>query len=143
MTLPNLVIPNQLIAHANGGTITNFPYVYVVVSNTMNGTTSLIKSNNPHSTNVSFRCPLVDVDSQYFNTFLKFGSEMVNVIFFDPNNDLLFEVYLPDGTLLKTLQVDTESPNRPNPLLQISCLFTLEFIKPINEYEENQLVELM
>ena len=148
MSLLSLTIPNQVLAHPHGGTVTNFPYVYVTVTNVMNRTNSLINSNNPNSLRASFRCPVVDVDNQELNTFLKFGSEMVNVIFFDPSNELLFEVFLPDGTLLKTIQVDTSSPVRPNPLLQLSCLFTLEFIEPMTykeyddiEYEPNQLVE--
>ena len=141
ITLPNLILPNQPISHPNGGTITNYPYVYVVFTNTMNRTNSLINSNNPNSRSVTFRCPIEDNENFEFATFLKLRSEMINVILYDPTNDLLFEVYLPDGTLFKTLTVDRTSPNRPDPLLQISCLVSLEFIQEMNEEEYYELIE--
>lgn len=134
ISLNNLVLPNTTLDHPNGGTITNFPYVYVVFSNNSAGTQSLINSNNPNVKSATFRCAVNDVDNAEISTFVKLRSEMVNTILFNPNDELTFEVYLPDGTLFKTLTSDNDSPLNPNPLLQISCAVSFEYI-PFSESE--------
>ena len=48
---------------------------------------------------------------------------------FDPLSPILFQVLLPNGTILKTIPPDNTFPNPPNNIIQISALFSIELIK--------------
>ena len=125
----NLILPNVPLAKENGGRPAFYPYVYVVLSNTAIGTFSLIMSNNPNSQRAVFRCPIGDTDNPTIATFLKVRSEQIQTFEFNIYEDIIFEVYLPDGTLFQTMNLDTISPIPPNPNLQISAVFSFELIE--------------
>ena len=125
----NLILPNVPLAKENGGRPAFYPYVYVTLSNTSIGTFSLISSNNPNSQRAVFRCPIGDTDNPTTATFIKVRSEQIQTFEFNIYEDIKFEVYLPDGTLFQTSNLDTISPIPPNPNLQISAVFSFELIQ--------------
>ena len=51
---------------------------------------------------------------------------MVQTLKFKPNDNFKFGVYLPNGDPFKTIEEDTTSPLKPNPLVQISAVFSLK-----------------
>jgi len=124
ISLNNLVLPNTTIN--NGGSTSFYPYVYVVFSNDINRTHSLINSNNTNSRRATFRCSITDVDNLEYSTFIKLRSEMIDTFMFNPREDLYFEVYLPDGSLFTPQTPENESPLYPNPMIQISCCISFE-----------------
>ena len=126
LTLDNLILPNQTLDNRFGSSIAFYPYVYLVFSNDSIGVNSLLNSNNPNSQRAVFRCPITDTPNPDLSTFVKIRSTMINVMRFSPWEDLKFEVYLPDGTLFKTIIDDTIPPERPNPGIQISCTVAFE-----------------
>ena len=128
ISLNSLVLPNTLLDNPQGGRIVFYPFVYVVLSNKSIGTSSLISSNNPNSSRAVFRVPITDVPDPIVSSFVKLEGKMVNVFEFNPFEDLKFEVYLPDGTLFKTVSQDRPPPGLPNPIIQISCSIALEKI---------------
>ena len=126
VSLNNIILPNQILDITKGGRISSIPYVYVTVSNTSIGTTSLTLSNNPNSYTATFRCPINDNSNSKTSSFIKIRSNQVQTFEFNIYEDINFEVILPDGTLFKTLESDNVSPNPPNPSLQISTVFSFE-----------------
>lgn len=122
--LLDLVLPNVTLDNDVGGRIAFYPYVYVELTNISQGTNNIISSNNPNSSLAVFRCPIVDTNSPLISTFIKIDSNfMRQVINFNPMQDLKFRVFLPDGTLFKTVESDNVSPLPPNDAIQISALF--------------------
>ena len=128
ITLDNLILPNKALENKFGNSTAFFPYVYVVFSNDSLGTSNLFNSNNPNSTRAVFRCPITDIPNPDLSTFIKIRSTMINVIRFNPYEDINFEVYLPDGTVFKTVESDTLPPERPNTAVQISCTIAYQKI---------------
>ena len=101
--LDHLILPNQTLDNRFGSSITFYPYVYLVFSNDSIGVNSLLNSNNPNSQRAVFRCPITDTSNPNLSTFVKIRSTMINIMRFSPCEDLKFEVFLPDGTLFKTV----------------------------------------
>jgi hypothetical protein len=124
ISLNNLILPNQILE--SGGRPAFYPYVYVSISNTSLGTLSLINSNNPNSQRVVFRCPIGDTDNPDIATFIKLRSEQIQTLEFNIYEDIIFEVFLSNGKLFKTLILDTISPIPPNPNFQISAMFKID-----------------
>lgn len=125
ITLDNLVLPNQTLDNQFGGTTAFYPYVYLVFSNDSIGTNSLLNSNNPNSSAAVFRCPITDIANPNLSTFIKIRSTMQNTIRFNPEEDLRFQVFLPNGTVFKTVIEDNLPPERVKPGIQISCTIGL------------------
>ena len=130
VTLINLILPNLVVGAGSGSLISFYPYVYVALQNvTSTGSRlkNIIYSNNPHSTNTMFRCPIKDVPNPIISTFIKIdGGGMVQTIKFRPNDTLFFGVYLPNGDLFTTILDETVSPEPPNPIIQISACFSIK-----------------
>ena len=128
--LLNLVLPNVVLGTALGSLISFYPYVYVALQNVTaagSGLNNIIYSNNPNSTRVLFRCPIKDVPNPVNSTFIKIdGSGMVQTIKFRPNDTLFFGVYLPNGEVFTTILSETNSPELPNPIIQISACFSIK-----------------
>ena len=128
--LLNLVLPNVVLGTALGSLISFYPYVYVALQNVTaagSGLNNIIYSNNPNSTRVLFRCPIKDVPNPVNSTFIKIdGSGMVQTIKFRPNDTLFFGVYLPNGEVFTTILSETNSPEVPNPIIQISACFSIK-----------------
>lgn len=125
--LINLILPNVLLT--TGSRIAYYPYVYVElqqVSGSGAGLTNIIYSNNPNSTKRLFRCAIDDIRDPTQSPFIKVdGDGMTQTIKFKPNDNFKFGVFLSDGRPFETVEKDTQPPVPPNPLLQISGLFSI------------------
>lgn len=130
LELLNLVLPNQTLSVGGGSRIAFYPYVYVQLSNISGagaGLKSSIYSNNPNATKMLFRAAIDDVPNPVFSSFVKIdGDGMVQTVKFKPNDNLRFSVTLPDGSIFDTTLDENFSPSNPNPLIQISALFSLK-----------------
>ena len=128
--LLNLVLPNSILMTGDGGRIAFYPYVYVQLSNVSTpgaGLKNIIYSNNPNSTNATFRAPIYDIQNPLISSFIKIdGDNMNQTIKFKPNDNLFFTVYMSNGEIYQTGFLDTKSPAIPNPKCQISALFSIK-----------------
>lgn len=128
--LINLTLPNQPLEE--GSRIAFYPYVLVEFQNVSSsgaGLHNIIYSNNPNANRKLFRAAIDDVNNPVTSPFIKVdGDSMTQTIKFKPNDNLKFGVYLPNGKIFDTILNDTISPNEPNPLLQISALFSIKRI---------------
>jgi hypothetical protein len=128
--LINLILPNQTLASGAGGRAVYYPYLYVVFENVSAGTTrssGLIMSNNPNSQKAMFRAIVDDTSTFLSSPFIKIDSDgMVQTVKFKPNDTFRFAVYHQNGELFKSAMSDTSSPDYPNPLVQISAVFSLK-----------------
>lgn len=124
--LINLVLPTQTLTT---GSLALYPYVYVELQNVSaasSGTNGVIYSNNPHARRRLFRSIINDNPNPLVSPYIKLdGDGMVQTVKFKPNDNLKFGVYLPDGSPFTTVLTDSVSPNAPNPLLQISAMFSI------------------
>lgn len=124
--LQYLVLPNQLLKSGYGGTLANYPYVYVQIFNAGNrGGLNVISSNNPSSNFAIFKCP---VDRYLYNIPTNFFTLRVDnkkqIIHFRPDQDIRIRITDPDGNILENNLDDDLSPLYPNGFLQINALFT-------------------
>lgn len=126
--LINLILPNKTLT--SGGRTAFYPYVYVELQNVSGasaGTKCVIYSNNPNSSRMLFRAVIDDIPNPVISPFVKIdGDGMVQTVKFKPNDNFKFGVYLPNGEPLQTVELDSFSPNSPDPLLQVSAMFSLK-----------------
>lgn len=142
--LLNLVLPNQTLESGKGGRIAFYPYVYVELHNVSAPTTnsnSSIYSNNPNSNKMLFRAVVDDTPTPLISPFIKIDSDgMSQTVKFKPNDSFKFSVYHANGELftLRSLNtnsstgaasIDTTGPEEPDPLVQISALFSLKRVQ--------------
>ena len=129
ISLSSLTLPNISLLY--GSKISFYPYVYVVISNTTSpskASEDLIYSNNPYSDKAVFIAPVGLQVNPNTGTFLSLYSNMTQTIKFKPNDNLKFEVYLPDGFLFKTLLNDTYTPYEPDSRVQIEAVFSISIM---------------
>jgi hypothetical protein len=120
--LLNLIIPNEILTVGHGGYPSDYPYLYVRLTPRDSSNVNINCSNNPNSLSMLFRATRKH-DTQN-NRFIKFtGDDTAVRVRFNVDTDIMFQIAIPNGQTLKYVQDDTISPSRPNPLLQISCLF--------------------
>jgi hypothetical protein len=126
--LINLVLPNLTLV--TGGRVAFYPYVYVELQNISGssaGNTNIIYSNNPNSVRRLFRAAIDDIPNPLISPFIKIdGDGMTQTIKFKPNDNFKFGVFLSDGTEFKTVYNDSFGPSPPNPLVQISAMFSMK-----------------
>jgi len=125
--LVSLTLPN--VPLRTGSRISFYPYVYVELSNSTSpnkASKEIIYSNNPNSYKALFIAPIRQIQEPLQNTFLSLSSQMTQLIKFKPNDNLTFSVYLPDGSLFETLNIDTLPPYEPNQSLQIDAVFSIK-----------------
>lgn len=126
--LINLILPNSNLQ--SGGRVAFYPYLYVQLENESSATTrtdTLIYSNNPNSNKMMFRAAVDDTPTPLISPFIKIdGDGMVQTVKFKPNDSFRFAIYLPNGELFQTTTQDTTSPALPDPLVQISALFSFK-----------------
>ena len=122
--LLSITLPTEILNVAEGGYITSYPFVYVELSNTCSaGHRNIIYSNNPHSTKMTFKVPVFDIQDNPI--FIKIGGGMSQTIKFKPNDTLLFTVLMPNGEIFNTIYSDTITPSVPDSRIQISATFSL------------------
>ena len=126
ISLLNLTLPN--VPLFTGSRIAFYPYVYVELSNVtapMKAAPGTIYSNNPNSKRAIFIAAVGQVVQPNLGTFLTLYCNMTKTIKFKPNDNLIFRVFLPDGTLFQTLLPDTLPPYEPDPRLQVQATFSI------------------
>jgi hypothetical protein len=128
--LLNLILPNLLLESGRGGRTAFYPYLYVElqpIADTSAGAKGLIYSNNPNSYKMLFRAIVDDIQQPFSSAFVKIGSDgMAHTMKFRPNTAFKFGVYQANGELFQTVLRDTHSPTAPNPLVQISAVFSFK-----------------
>ena len=126
ISLLNLTLPN--VPLLTGSRIAFYPYVYIELSNSTSPTKAApgtIYSNNPNSKRALFIAAVGQVSQPNLGTFLTLSCRMKKTVKFKPNDNLLFRVFLPDGTLFQTLLPDILTPYDPDPRLQIQATFSI------------------
>lgn len=128
--LVSLSLPNESLL--TGSRISFYPYVFVEFANATspNGaSTQIIYSNNPNSYKALFIATVPNNTQPLLSTFISLtGGGMTQRIKFKPQDNLRFSVYLPDGTLFKTLETDFLSPYKPSLRVQIDAIFSIRKI---------------
>ena len=116
-----LSVPNKLISSGYGGKLDAYPYIYVELYNAGNQLSNQVMySNNPNSINALFKVPVNEYFGDTYFLTLK-DCKQKQTIQFKPDQDLIFNLKLPDGQLIEFNELDTISPNAPNPLLQVNA----------------------
>jgi hypothetical protein len=127
--LLNLVLPNNTLAVANGGSIPFYPYVYVEVSNVSAagaGIKNVIYSNNPNATSAVFRAAVDDIPNPIISSYIKIdGDGMVQTLKFKPNDNIRIKITMSCGTVFDTTYVENYSPLPPNHSSQISGVISM------------------
>ncbi len=120
--LLNLIVPNEILSVGYGGYPSDYPYLYVRLTPRDYSNVNVNCSNNPNSLSMLFRATRIHGTQK--SRFIKFtGDDTAVRVRFNVDTDIMFQVTIPNGQTLQYVQPDTISPSRPNPLLQISCLF--------------------
>ena len=121
-----LSVPNQILDVGYGGTLDRYPYIYCsLYTGITNTTQQVLYSNNPYTSKVLFKVPV----NEYFGdtSFITLkDSKAKQTIYFDPSQDLFFELSLPDGTIISFNEYDNMPPYPPNPFLQINILVSMK-----------------
>ena len=123
-----LSVPNQILDVGYGGTLDRYPYIYCsLYTGITNTTQQVLYSNNPNTSRVLFKVPV----NEYFGdtSFITLkDSKAKQTVYFDPSQDLFFELTLPDGTVISFNELDNMPPYPPNPFLQINILVSMKKI---------------
>jgi len=116
-----LSVPNKLISSGYGGKLDAYPYIYVELYNAGNQLSNQVMySNNPNSINALFKVPVNEYFGDTYFLTLK-DCKQKQTIQFKPDQDLIFNLKLPDGQLIEFSEIDNFSPKSPNPLLQVNA----------------------
>lgn len=124
--LVSITLPNTILQ--SGSRAIYYPYFYVAFySVTMGGPgQTLIYSNNPASNSALFKVPSIYQDFVVARPFISLdGHGMVQTIKFKPNDNFRFTVFLPNGEVFATKDIDYYQPAPPNDLVQISATFSI------------------
>lgn len=123
-----LSVPNQVLDVGYGGTLDRYPYIYCsLYTGITNTTQQVLYSNNPNTSRVLFKVPV----NEYFGdtSFITLkDSKAKQTVYFDPSQDLFFELTLPDGTVISFNELDNMPPYPPNPFLQLNILVSMKKI---------------
>ena len=135
VSLLNIVLPNTPISSSKGGYITQYPFIYVKFRNASSGSNigesgieypEQLYSNNPSIKGKTFRVVIDNTVDDQVTKFVSLRSgDMEQTQILSLHDNMEFAVYLPDGSLFETYQVDTTNPYPPNKDIQISALFSL------------------
>ena len=121
--LVSLTIPNKYpVSSGYKGVIDNYPYLIVGLTNVNSGNSTDIYSNNPNAIKSAFVCPNIGKPDLMW---LEFSCAMTQTLKFRMGGDIRFTIKTPQGGILELAQ-DDASPNPPNPLLQVSAVFSVK-----------------
>lgn len=130
--LVNLLLPNKILATGFGSRVAFYPYVYVKFRNVTGATSGynrVLFSNNRFATDALFRATVDDISRPESTNWVKLnGDGMVQTIKFKPTDVIEFSVYLPNGDLYETQEIEYYSPQLPNLINQISACFAIRKI---------------
>lgn len=126
--LVTMHIPNVLLSRYPGGYLVDYPYLLVELVNVSGASSSsdVFYTNDPNLKKSLFVCPVQDIASPEFSSFVKLSGVGINqTIKFKVNDTLRFTVLTPDGVPITFTETDTSTPFPPNPRLQISAVFSV------------------
>ncbi len=129
VVLVGVSIPNTLIANGYRSVACDYPYFYIRLYNSnakVGG--SNIYSNNPGSELACFK--VITYTSRTDTNFFIYVVPEVQTISIRIDDNLFFELTLPDGSPVEWQESDNVPPAPVNPLLQISATFQLERLAP-------------
>jgi hypothetical protein len=130
MTVINLILPNITVNIGSGPLTSAFPFMYLEISNVSNSNgnnKSILYSNNPYTTSVTFVCSVSDVNAPIISRFLKISSDgSSQTIKFSPVDTLRLRVSLPNGDTFQTQSTDYLVPVEPDPRVQIHAVIEIE-----------------
>jgi len=124
--LMNLILPNVELNTTR--VLTSFyPYLFLELSNNSSFSTNVnsLYTNNQYGQSALFAVPISDVSSPLTSQFLNLGCPSIQTIKFKPNDSLHFRVFLTNGETFTPYLKDTIPPLTPNPLVQVSAIFSL------------------
>jgi hypothetical protein len=125
--LINLTLPNRILATGYGSRVSFYPYMYVEFYNLSSRDRNILYSNNPNATKMLFRVPIDDIPNLVTSSFIKLDSDCcVQTVKFKPNDTMHFSVRLGNGELFKTVLEEDFAPSEPNPLIQVSAIFSIK-----------------
>lgn len=127
--LINLIVPNANVKGGYGGTLENYPFLYVALYSEKGQTWSQpIESNNPVANKCLFKVPVTFYPNGSWLTLQ--GSFMSQNIKFRENDDLHMTIFLPTGDILDfypnnqyTYFQDYKFPVFPDPGNQVQAVF--------------------
>lgn len=97
--LVNLIVPNANVKGGYGGTLEDYPFLYVALYSEKGQTWNTpIESNNPVASKCLFKVPVTFYPNTSWLTLQ--GSFMSQTIKFRENDDLRIIIYLPNGDIL-------------------------------------------
>jgi hypothetical protein len=133
VSLVNIVLPNFVLNSSMGSRAIFYPYIYVQWQSEKNSDrqgVNSITSNNPNATRMLFRALVNDSTETDRSPFVRLdGNGMIQRIKLDPQGSYTFSVHLPDGSLFQTIAPERYSPLPPNPLVQISAIFSFQRVE--------------
>lgn len=103
ISLESLILPNKYVKGYKQ-LLSFFPYVIVKLYNTSTANKTknyAIISNNPTSSVSQFFCPIGNLLNPNIIRFVEISSSMTQSLQLNPYDDLLFQVCLPDGSILE------------------------------------------
>lgn len=125
--LLNLILPNLELNTTR--VLTSFyPYIFVELSNNNSFSKNInaLYTNNQYGQSALFAVPISDVNSPETSQFLNLNNcKSIQTIKFKPNDALHFRVFLTNGETFTPYLKDTIPPMVPNPLVQISAVFSI------------------
>ncbi len=121
----NLLIPSGYVANGYGGNLSNYSHVYVNLFSEKSRTyQNTIISNNPAAQHALFKVPITYYNNNTFYSLI--SSDMSQNISFRENDDLHFQIILPNGEILRFEEDQSGSnleqygfPIEPNPFTQV------------------------
>jgi hypothetical protein len=125
--LQDIILPNSLLKCSKGGYITQYPFIYVILSgsNINEGRSTL--SNNPNIKNgLRFKVIIDNYVDDITTKFVVLRSSAELVCNMSFQSDIQFQVRMPDGDLFETIDEDTSSPYEPKKDIQISATFVIQ-----------------
>lgn len=126
--LLNLILPN-LELNATKVLTSFYPYLFVEFSNatsSMSRNVNQLYTNNQYGQSALFAVPISDVNSPERSQFLNLDNcKSIQTIKFKPNDTFHFRVFLTNGETFTPFLKDTLPPLSPNPLVQISAVFSV------------------
>ncbi len=131
LSLTNLIVPNLSIVGSYGGTIQNYPNLYVAVYSEKGITyNNPLISNSPVSDRAIFSVPLTYLQGLSFLTLSYAG--MAQNINFRINDTLHISIFLPNGDILDFISGNPftyfdgyQFPIPPNPLKQVKVILSI------------------
>lgn len=125
--LKHLVIPNIVLKSDLGGRVAFYPFLFVQLATIPATTLGCLWSNNPNAIKMTFRVIVSDTNQPAISPFVRLRSDGIKQrIKIKPNDNFHFSIRVPDGELLINDSIEEFSPSLPNPMMQISALFSFD-----------------